>query len=349
MENIFVNLAAWTRSFLEGLNIDSYFTDLSVLFVHIIGIIAFIFANALVLVLMERKVAAYFQERLGPNRIGPWGIFQTVIDTVKLMGKELILPKHVDKWTFLLAPILIFVPPVLLFAVVPFGKNMVSVDLNIGIFYILAVASLSTIPILMAGWSSNNKYSLIGGMRAVAQMISYEMPMVLGILGVVMITGSLKMSDIVSAQSHVWFIFLQPVAFLIYFIAATAETNRAPFDLVEAEQELVAGAFTEYSGMYFALFFLAEYANLVVVSSVAATLFLGGWQAPFGLTFIPSWIWFVGKVYFMIFLFMWIRWTYPRLRVDNLMHLGWKVLFPLSLANIFVTGVGVYLYRMLGW
>ena len=226
---------------------------------------------------------------------------------------------------------------------------MVALDLNIGVYYFLALASLSTVIIWMAGWTSHNKYSLLGSMRVVAQMVSYEVPLLLSIVGVIILSGTLNLTGIITAQQSVWFIFLQPLAFFIYLIAAIAETNRTPFDLVEGESEIITGPFTEYSGMGFAFFFLAEYANVLLVSMLASILFLGGWLAPFGLTFIPSWIWLLLKVYFMIFVLMWLRWTYPRIRIDQLMSFGWKVLVPLAIVNIFVTGIGKYLYESVRW
>jgi NADH-quinone oxidoreductase subunit H len=237
----------------------------------------------------------------------------------------------------------------MIYAVLPFGENMAAIDMNIGLFYFAAVASLTSIILWAGGWASNNKYSLVGAMRVVAQMVSYELPLVLALLGVVMLTGTLNMSEIVNAQQGVWFIFTQPLAFLIYFIAGLAETNRTPFCLVEGESEIIAGPYTEYSGMGFAMFFLTEYASVMLISAMCTVVFLGGWLAPFGLTFIPSWLWFFVKMYAMIFIFMWVRWTYPRLRVDQLMGFGWKVLIPLCLANIFVTGVAMKLYQALGW
>jgi NADH-quinone oxidoreductase subunit H len=258
---------------------------------------------------------------------------------LKLVGKEDVIPDNVDKNVFLIAPILGFIPAVLVYAVIPFGKGMIPIDLNIGIFYFIAVGSLTTIPLIMAGWSSNNKYSLLGAMRSLAQSLSYEIPLVFSILGVIMITGSLKMSDIVAAQSDLWFIVTQPVAFLIYIIAAAAETNRAPFDLPEAESELVAGYMTEYSGMRWGLFFLAEYAHLFTVAAMTTTLFLGGWQGPI----LPSYLWFFIKTGIMIYFFIWIRLTFPRIRIDHLLGLGWKILLPISLANILGTGVVLYL------
>ncbi len=349
MENLFVNAAGSLRALLENVGMSPLLSDTVMMVIKLVAILVFILVNALWLVYMERKIAGYIQCRPGPNRTGPKGLLQTTADIGKLISKEIIIPKNSDKILFLLAPALIFVPPLMIFMVVPFGDKMAAYDFNIALIYFVAVASLSTIIFWMGAWASNNKYSLLGGMRVVAQMVSYELPMLLAILGVVMITGTLSMSEIISAQRNVWFIFTQPVAFLIYFIAGIAECNRAPFDLAEGESEIVAGPFTEYSGMGFAMFFLAEYANVVLVSFLAATLFLGGWLAPFGWTFIPGWVWMFLKVYFMIFVIMWIRWTYPRIRVDQLMAFGWKVLVPLSLANIFVTGVAMKAFQWMGW
>ncbi|HHW42785.1 MAG TPA: NADH-quinone oxidoreductase subunit H, partial [Desulfotomaculum sp.] len=253
------------------------------------------------------------------------------------------------KLVFLAAPLLVFVPPMMAFAVIPWGEGMAPMDMNIGVFYVLAVGSLSTIIFWMGGWSSYNKYSLVGGMRVVAQMVSYELPLVLALLGVIMLTGTLNINEIVNAQKGSWFILAQPLAFLIYFIAGISETNRTPFDLVEGESEIIAGPYTEYGGMGYAMFMLAEYGGMMVISCMATIMFLGGWLAPFGWTFLPSWFWFFIKVYALIFVFMWLRWTYPRIRVDQLMGFGWKVLVPLSLANIFITGIGMYIYRAIGW
>lgn len=350
LENLFVGVADWLRSLLSGISfLPVEIAESIVLLVKLVAILVFILLNALWLVYMERKIAAYMQARIGPNRVGPKGLLQTTADIGKLLSKEIIIPKKADLVVFLLAPVLIFVPTLMVFAVIPFGKDMVAIDMNIGLFYLLAVASIATLFFWMAGWSSNSKYSLVGSMRVVAQMVSYELPLVLSLLGVIMIVGSLKMSDIIAAQESVWFIFTQPIAFLIYFIAAVAETNRTPFCLVEGESEIIAGPYTEYGGMAFAMFFLAEYANIMVICAVTTIVFLGGWHAPFGLTFIPSWVWFFLKMYALIFVVMWFRWTFPRIRVDQLMGFGWKVLVPLSLANIFVTGVGMYIYRAIGW
>ncbi|WP_027718725.1 NADH-quinone oxidoreductase subunit NuoH [Desulfovirgula thermocuniculi] len=348
-ENLFTGIAAWMRTALLDIGTPPLLSEFIVLLVKLLAVIIFVSLNVLWLVYMERKVCAYIQCRIGPNRVGPKGLLQTVADVLKLLGKEIIVPRRVDKIVYLAAPLLVFVPPMMAFAVIPWGNGMAPVEMNIGIFYVLAVASLSTLIFWMGGWSSYNKYSLVGGMRVVAQMVSYELPLVLALLGVVMLAGTLNINDIVNAQRQVWFVFAQPLAFLIYLTAGISEVNRVPFDLVEGESEIIAGPYTEYSGMAYAMYMLAEYANMMVVACMATIMFLGGWLAPFGWTFLPSWFWFFIKVYALIFLFMWIRWTYPRIRVDQLMGFGWKVLVPLSLANIFVTGVGMYVYRAIGW
>lgn len=348
MENLFVNIAGALRGWLTGLGLSSMVTEAIMALVYLVAILVFVLLNVIYLVYLERKLSAYMQERLGPNRVGPRGLFQTVLDVLKLLGKEDIIPNATDRWVFRIAAIVVMVPAIMVFAVVPFGENMIAVDLNIGVFYFVAVASTATIAFLMAGWGSNNKWSLLGGMRSVAQMVSYEIPMVLSLLGVIMLAGSLRVSDIMAAQKTVWFVVLQPVAFLIYLIASTAELNRQPFDLPEGEQELTAGVFTEYSGMRYALFFLAEYTNMIAVSAIAATLFLGGPQGPW----LPSWLWFMIKVYVMIGIYMWFRWTLPRIRVDHLMAFNWKFLVPLSLVNVLVTGIGLEIYKWyqtLGW
>jgi len=346
-ENLFVGIAEGLRSSLGGLPME--LTETIVMLVKLVGILLFILLNALWLVYMERKIAAFMQARLGPNRTGPKGLLQTTATIGKLMAKEIFINKEADKIPFLAAAILIFVPTLMVLSVIPFGKNMAAIDMNIGLFYLLAISSLGTVLFWLAGWASNNKYSLLGGMRSVAQMVSYELPMVIILLGVVMLTGTLNLSGIIEAQEHTWFIFTQPLAFIIYFICGLAECNRTPFDLIEGESELVQGFSTEYSGMAFAMFYLAEYANMVVICFMAAILFLGGWQAPFGWDFIPSWLWLFIKMYVLMFIMMQFRWTYPRFRVDQLMGFGWKVLLPLSLANVFITGAGMYIYRAIGW
>ncbi|MGI6224677.1 MAG: NADH-quinone oxidoreductase subunit NuoH [Peptococcales bacterium] len=346
LNNIFVYIAQWIRETLAALGFTPVWVEMGMAVVYLVAILGVCTLAALFYVLWERKLAGYIQYRPGPNRLGPNGWFQTVADAIKLLTKEDVVPSEADKIIHLLAPIFIFVPTVLALAVIPFGEGMAAVDLNLGIFYLVAVTSLSTIPIFMAGWGSNNKYSLVGSMRAVAQMVSYEIPLVFSLLGVVLITGTLQLQGIVAAQSSVWFVVLQPIAFIIYIIAGVAETNRAPFDLPEGESELTAGIYTEYSGMKWALFFLAEYCNLFVVAAMGVTMFLGGWHGPL----LPSWIWFLIKTFLVMSFFIWIRWTFPRMRVDHLMSFSWKVLVPLSLANVFITGIGVYIYANgLGW
>ena len=318
--------------------------DLTMTIIGVIGILMVILAFATILVWMERKVCGIMQMRYGPNRVGPFGIFQSIADTVKLITKEDIVPAQVSYKMWAMAPILLFTAAMTTYAVIPFDNGLVLADMNVGMLIFFAIGSQGTLALLMASWSSKNKLALIGGMRSVAQMISYEIPLVFAVLGVVMITGSMKLSDIVKAQEGLWFIVTQPVAFVIYMIAATAECNRTPFDLVECESELVAGPYTEYSGMRFAYFFMSEYTSLVVASCIATTVFLGGWHGPF----LPGWVWFFIKVFAMIFVFMWFRWTFPRLRMDQLMSFSWKILLPLALANIIVTGIGLWLFFPVG-
>lgn len=346
----FASIAALLREWLmNGLGLSATSTELIATAVWTLVVILFVLINLIVLVWLERKYGAFFQQRRGPNRLGPAGFLQFPVDIVKVLGKEDIIPAAADKPVFKIASICAFVTTITALAVIPFGPGMVLEDLNIGIFYFIAIGSTATLSLLMAGIASNNKYSFIGAMRTVAQMISYEIPMVFSLLGVVMLAGSLRLSDIVAAQQNMWFVIPQAIAFLVYFIASIAETNRGPFDLAEGEQELVAGYFTEYSGIRWAVFFIAEYGNLVAVSSIATIMFLGGWNAPFGLTFLPPFLWFMLKVYCMIFVFMWVKWTYPRIRIDHLMHFGWKFLIPVSLANIVITGIGIFVYNSIGW
>jgi NADH-quinone oxidoreductase subunit H len=341
-ETIFVDAANWLRNLLISINLSPFVVEVFLHVVKMVVILVFVLLNVMWLVYMERKVSARFQCRVGPDRNGPYGLAQIFNDVAKLISKEMILPTHVNKKMYLLAPILIFAPPMAILAVTPMGEGMAAVDLNLGLYYFVAIAGINTVVVWMAGWSSNNKYSLVGGMRAVAQMVSYEIPLLLALVGVIVLTGTLNLNGIVDAQKSAWLIFTQPLAFFIYFIAAMAEANRAPFDLVEGESEIISGPYTEYSGMGFAFFFLAEYANLLVMAIMTTTLFLGGWLAPFGWTFIPSWLWFIIKVYFVIWVVMWMRWTFPRIRIDHLMNLAWKFLVPLAIANIFVTGLAKY-------
>lgn len=304
----------------------------------------FILLVVMLFIYFERRGIARFQIRRGPNRAGPFGILQPVADTIKVLTKEDIVPACADRWIHLLAPIVVFVPALLIFAVIPFGPTAIVTDLNIGILYIVAISSLGVIGVFMAGWGSNNKYALLSAMRNVAQMVSYELPLILSIAGVLIIAGSLSMRDIVEAQ-NVPFILLQPLGFLIFFLAAAAEINRTPFDLMEAESEIVAGFHIEYSGMKFALFYLAEYTHAFAVSAIVTTLFLGGWGGP-GL---PAAIWFMIKVFLVFGVFLWIRSTLPRLRVDQLMGFAWKGLFPLAVINMFVTAGELIAFPEFPW
>jgi NADH-quinone oxidoreductase subunit H len=338
--------------------------------VQIAAAMAVVLFHVAYLTYFERKILGFMQDRLGPMEVGFHGILQPIADGMKLFFKEDIIPAGANKIIFSLAPIITFVPALIGFAVVPFGNEGYSffgvtispyiTDINIGILYILAISSVGAYGILLGGWASNSKYSLLGGMRSAAQMISYELALGLSIVGVLLLTGSLSMVKITEAQSggfwH-WTIFMLPapqfIAFGIYVISAIAETNRLPFDLPEAESELVAGFMTEYSGMRFAFYFMAEYANMILVSAIAATLFLGGWYAPFPFlefTWPSPWLWhffwFAGKIYFILFFFIWIRATLPRLRYDQLMKFGWKVMLPLALANIVITATLFYLFRV---
>ena len=345
MEHWFTNLFTIFTQTLISLGLSPVLADAALLVLKWILIVIIIIVNIIILIWLERKVSGFFQERLGPNRLGPFGVFQTIADAIKLLTKEDIVPSAADKLIFKTAPMLFIVIAVLLYTVIPLGHDMQVIDLNVGILFFISIGSLSTIAILMAGWGSNNKWSLMGAFRSAAQMISYAVPLAFSLLGVIMISGSLNLQDIVAAQKNIWFILLQPLAFIIYFIAATAELNRGPFDMPEAEQELTGGAYTEYTGMRWALFFLAEYTNLVAVSALMATVFLGGWQGPW----LPSWLWIIIKTYGVILVFFWIKWTFPRIRMDHLMSFSWKVLVPLSLINVLLTGAGIYIFRWMGW
>ena len=345
MEHWFTNYLPFFTQTLISLGLSPVLADEALLVLKWILIVIIIIVNIIILIWLERKVSGFFQERLGPNRLGPFGVFQTIADAIKLLTKEDIVPSAADKLIFKTAPMLFIVIAVLLYTVIPLGHDMQVIDLNVGILFVISIGSLSTIAILMAGWGSNNKWSLMGAFRSAAQMISYAVPLAFSLLGVIMISGSLNLQEIVAAQKNIWFILLQPLAFIIYFIAATAELNRGPFDMPEAEQELTGGAYTEYTGMRWALFFLAEYTNLVAVSALMATVFLGGWQGPW----LPSWLWIIIKTYAVILVFFWVKWTFPRIRMDHLMSFSWKVLVPVSLGNILLTGAGIYFCRWMGW
>ncbi len=308
----------------------------------------FVSVNALFLVWLERRVSARIQLRRGPIHVGWQGSLQTVADAIKLLTKELVMPKESDKFLYALAPLIVFAPILAAFLILPLAPNVVMRDLNIGFLFVFSLTNISFIGIFIAGWASNNKYALLGSMRAVAQNISYEIPLLLSTMGVVMAAQTMKMSELVTAQEKTWFIATQPLAFLIFFCASLAEANRAPFDIPEAESELVAGFHTEYSGMRFALFFLGEYTAIFISSAIAATLFLGGWRSPVpglhaGLVAGPFWL--LLKTYGIVFVVMWVRWTFPRLRSDQLMNFAWKVLIPFAILNVFVTALVIQFQR----
>ncbi len=338
----------WLGELLGGLGLPASWIDpirYGALGVMMFGILAVV---ALFLVWWERKIAAHIQQRFGPMRHGWHGWYQTIMDAIKLLQKEDVRVATRDKAVFFWAPVVGFVAAFLAYIVIPWGDGLIVADLNIGILYIMAVTTFTVISLLMAGWGSHNKYALLGGMRSAAQVVSYEVPMVVSVLTVIIFVGSLSMVDIVKSQQGLifnWFVFrlpMGPLAFLTFIVAATAEANRTPFDIPEAEQELVAGYNIEYSGMKFAMFFLAEFVNMFTVSAVAVTLFFGGWN---GWEFVPSWIWFLFKTLLVVLLLMLFRWTYPRLRVDQLMEFAWKFLVPLTFANLIVAGI----FKYLGW
>lgn len=334
---------------------------LQILELAIIGVSLIVFLVLLCFFLgyMERRVAAFMEIRLGPNRVGPQGTLQIVADTVKLLFKEGLTPNSSDKFLFNLAPFILVIASMMAVAPIAFAKDFQIYDINIGVLYVSAISSISVLGILMAGWSSNNKYSLLGAMRSGAQIVSYELSVGLSLIAIVILSGSLSLGDIVMSQQNGWWLFKGHIpviiAFVIFVIASTAEINRAPFDLTEADQELTGGFHTEYSGMKFAMFLLSEYINLFIVSAIAATVFLGGWM-PFHIgggpssfnhimDLIPSSIWFLGKTFTIIFIIMWFRWTFPRLRVDQLLNLEWKYLLPISMVNIII----VTLIAIMGW
>ncbi|MFD1294872.1 NADH-quinone oxidoreductase subunit NuoH [Lutibacter holmesii] len=304
----------------------------------------------LFLVLLERKVAAWFQLRIGPNRVGPWGLLQTMADALKLVSKELTGTVKADKFLYNLAPYFVIISALMALAVLPFTQDFQAFDINIGLFFLIAISSIGVIGILLGGWASNNKFALIGAMRSGVQTISYELSVSLSLVTMVLLTGTLQLSEIVEVQKNGWLIVQghipAVIAFMIYMIAGTAETNRAPFDMVEAESELGAGFHTEYSGMKFAYFFLAEFINMFIIAAIAATVFFGGWLSPFGITDSIPWLgvfWFLAKTFVLVFLMMWFRWTFPRLRVDQLLTLEWKYLLPLNLLNLVLMAFMVWL------
>jgi NADH-quinone oxidoreductase subunit H len=291
-------------------------------------------------ILAERKVMGFIQVRKGPDQLGGrWGLLQTAADVLKLLIKEDVIPKLADRPLFIIAPVLAFAPSFMVIAAIPFTENLKFADIGVGLLYYISLSGITVLGIVSAGWASNNKYSLLGGMRGAAQMISYEIPLVMSVIGLIMMTGSLNLNDIVHAQGNVWFMFSQPLAFIIFMISANAELNRTPFDLPESESELVSGYHTEYSGFRFAFFMLTEYVYLFAMSALVTVLFLGGWQPVIFLDFIPGAVWFALKFSAVVFFWLWIRSTFPRVRDDQLMEFGWKVLLPLALANIFLTAV----------
>ncbi len=342
----FGSMTAWVDSLLNSFMPSWLATTLECVLVGV-GLLLAYALLALFYILYERKICAYFQCRLGPNRVGPWGLCQSFADMFKILIKELISLNHIDKFLFALAPYLVIIASMLCFAVLPWGNGLQIIDFNIGIFFLIACSSIGVLGILLAGWSSNNKFTLIGALRSGAQMVSYELSIGLSILTMVVLAGTMSVPEIVEAQADHWFILSGHIpaiiAFIIYLIAGTAETNRGPFDLPEAESELTAGYHTEYSGIHFGFFYLAEYLNLFVVSGVATLLFLGGWM-PLHIDgwdgfnevmgYIPSVVWFLLKAFAMSFIIIWFKWTYPRLRIDQLLTLEWKYLLPINLVNL---------------
>ena len=290
-------------------------------------------------ILFERKIIGWMQNRVGPNQVGPWGLLQTVADVLKLWMKEDVIPEKADKFLYTFAPTIAFVPSFAVLAVIPFTDKIKFADIGVGLLYYLAVSSITVIGMLIGGWSSNSKYSLLGGIRSTAQMISYEIPLVMAVVGVIMSANTLNLTEIVNAQKNVWFIIPQFLGFIVFLIASLAELNRTPFDLPEAESEIVAGYHVEYTGFRFAFFMLTEYVYVFAMASLTTVLFLGGWHAPFGLTMIPPIIWFLLKFSCIVFFLFWLRATLPRMRADQLMPFAWKVLLPLAIGNIFLTAI----------
>lgn len=331
------------RIFLTGALGDAFLAEVVMTLLGIAVLLMVVMTAALVFTFGERKVCAFIQVRLGPNRVGPGGLLQPVADAMKLLSKEDIMPDGADRIVWSLSPILVFVPAALLYAFYPFDAGVVFADVNIGLFLLLAISAQAVLPFFMGGFASNSKYGLIGSMRAVAQLLTYELPLGFALMGVVMLAGSLDMSRIVEAQADCWYIFKQPLAFLIVFICMIAESNRPPFNLLEGESEIIAGPFTEYSGMRWALFFLAEFANLLSIAILVTTLFLGGWQGP---AFLPGIFWFFLKAFVMVVIFQWVGWTFPRFRIDHQIAFGWKLLLPVAMLNVLLTGIGMMLWQM---
>ncbi|MGG3955424.1 NADH-quinone oxidoreductase subunit NuoH [Bhargavaea massiliensis] len=315
-------------------------TNVAIFFAIGVGLLLVVLGFVTYGILAERKVMGFMQGRIGPNQVGGrWGLLQTVADVLKLLLKEDTIPKAADRPLFILAPVIAFAPAFMVLAALPFTDALQFADIGVGLLYYIAVSGLTTIGVVTGAWASNNKYALLGGMRAAAQMISYEVPLVMSVIGVILLSGSLNLNDIVEAQKDVWFIVVQPIGFLVFLIAAVAELNRTPFDLPEAESELVAGFHVEYSGFRWAFFMLAEYVYFFAMAALTTVLFLGGWHPLPFLGFIPGAVWFALKFSLVVFLFIWFRITFPRVRADQLMEFGWKVLLPVALVNIFVTAL----------
>ena len=351
----FTQLTGWIDSALRDWVGDGWALFIEFVLIGVVILAAYA-VLALILIYVERKVCAFFQCRIGPNRVGKWGVFQSVADMVKILLKELVHINRSDKVLFRMASFFVIIGSICTFAALPFAKGLQAIDFNVGVFYVLAVSSLGVVGILLAGWSSNSKYSMIGAMRSGAQLISYEISAGLSLMTMVVLAGTMQVSEIVAQQADGWFIFKGHIpaciAFLTYLIAGHAETNRGPFDMPEAESELTSGYHTEYSGIQFGFFYLAEYLNMFIIAAVAATMFLGGWQ-PLHIPgwegfnqvmdYIPSFVWFFGKTFFCVFLALWVRWTFPRLRIDQLLGLEWKILMPICLINLVLMSIVVIL------
>lgn len=320
--------------------IDTYVIPGAIIVAQILAVVVPLLVAVAYLTFFERKVIGAIQLRKGPNVVGPFGLFQPFADALKLLSKETILPAGANKVIFLLAPMLTFILSLIAWAVIPFDEDMVLADINVGVLYLFAISSLGVYGVIMSGWASNSKYAFLGALRSAAQMVSYEVSIGFVIITVLLCVGSLNLNDIVEAQRTVWFAIPLLPMFVVFFISALAETNRAPFDLPEGESELVAGYFVEYSSMSFALFFLGEYANMILMSAITVVLFMGGWLAPFDVApfnWVPGPIWFILKISLVLFVFLWVRATFPRYRYDQLMRLGWKVFLPLSLLWVVIT------------
>lgn len=336
LDNLFVNIGNWIVNLIVGWGGSPALGLWIERIVAAVAILLFLIVNVIILVYLERKISGFIQERLGPNRMGPFGLFQLFMDILKLVSKNTVTPDAADKFLYNLVPIVVFIPTMFIFSFMPLGEGMTVYDSPVSLILYFAATGLTTLILLLSGWAANNKYNLIGGMRAAAQMVSYEIPLLFSLLGVVMLAGSLNLNDIVYDQvENGWFIFRQPLAFVIFSIAATAEINRSPFDLAEGEQELTAGYQTEYSGMRFAFMYLGEYLGMLAMCWLAAVVFLGGWDGPI----LPGWLWMFIKTYIFVLLNMWVRWTFPRIRIDHMFSLNWKVLIPLAVANLAITGI----------